>query len=202
MFRDFAQKMDPCLGIFWKFSGLALRAQKIFVILTKNGPMFRDLGVKNDTHVLGFFCQKPTHLGGTSPYSVSMEVPPGIRNQVQITLNIDIISRITNDYDVLWRKLWSKWVELVGVKRCTCLFTNTLKMFTRRITSLILFRRRNYLQFFTFWIFFNPTNYANLYLTIYSYILECLQYQNHGLRRNKRDLFTITVQGFVGYFIV
>ena len=51
MFRDFAQKMDPCLGIFWKFSGLALRAQKIFVILTKNGPMFRDLGVKNGTHV-------------------------------------------------------------------------------------------------------------------------------------------------------
>ena len=33
-----------------------------------------DLGVKNGTHV--FFCQKPTHLGGTSPYSVSMEVPP------------------------------------------------------------------------------------------------------------------------------
>ena len=51
MFRDFAQKMDPCLGIFWKFSGLALRAQKIFVILTKNGPMFRDLGVKNGTHI-------------------------------------------------------------------------------------------------------------------------------------------------------
>ena len=51
MFRDFAQKMDPCLGIFWKFSELALRAQKIFVILTKNGPMFRDLGVKNGTHV-------------------------------------------------------------------------------------------------------------------------------------------------------
>ena len=52
MFRDFAQKMDPCLGIFWKYSGLALRAQKIFVILTKNGPMFRDLGVKNSvTHV-------------------------------------------------------------------------------------------------------------------------------------------------------
>ena len=54
--------------------------------------------------------------------------------QVQITLNIDNISRITNDYDVLWRKLWSKWVELVSVKRCTCLFTNTLKMITRRIT--------------------------------------------------------------------
>ena len=51
MFRDFAQKIDPCLGIFLKFSGLALRAQKIFVILTKNGPMFRDLGVKNGTHV-------------------------------------------------------------------------------------------------------------------------------------------------------
>ena len=51
MFRDFAQKMDPCLGIFWKFSWLALRAQKSFVILTKNGPMFRDLGAKNGTHV-------------------------------------------------------------------------------------------------------------------------------------------------------
>ena len=97
--------------------------------------------------------------------------------QVQITLNIDIISRITNDYDVLWRKLRSKWVELVSVKRCTCLFTNTLKMITRRITSLILFRRRNYLQFFTFWIFFNPTNYASLYLTIYSFILECVQFK-------------------------
>ena len=39
MFRDIAQKMDPT------------RAQKIFVILTKNEPMFRDLGVKNGTHV-------------------------------------------------------------------------------------------------------------------------------------------------------
>ena len=115
-----------------------------------------------------------------------------VGNQVQITLNIDIISRITNDYDILWRKLRSEWVELVGVKWRTCLFTNTLKMITRRITSLILFRRRSYLQFFTFWIFFNPTNYANLYLTIYSFILECLQYQNYGLRWNKRDLFTIT----------
>ena len=63
MFRDFApktgyffkkflenfKKMDPCLGILGP----------------KMGPMFRD------------FCQKPTHLGGTSPYSVSMGVPPG-----------------------------------------------------------------------------------------------------------------------------
>ena len=76
MFRDFAQKMDPRLGIFWKFSGLALRAQKILVILTKNGPMFRDLGGQKWDPCLGIFCQKPTHLGGTSPYSVSMEVPP------------------------------------------------------------------------------------------------------------------------------
>ena len=72
----------------------------------------------------------------------------------------------------------------------------------RRITSLISFRCRNYLQFFTFWMFFNPTNYANLYLTIYSFILECLQYQNYGLRWNKRDLFTIVAYGFLGYFIV
>ena len=109
-------------------------------------------------------------------------------SEIQITLNIDIISRITNDYDILWRKLWSKWVELVSVQRCTCLFTHTLKMITRRNTSLILFRRKNYLQFFAFWIFFNP-NYANLYGTIHSFILECLQYQNYGLRWNKPNLF-------------
>ena len=28
MFRDFAQKMDPCLGIFWKFSGLLREPRK------------------------------------------------------------------------------------------------------------------------------------------------------------------------------
>ena len=50
MFRDFAQKMDPCLGNFLKIFWAPLQAQKIFVILTKNGPMFRDLGVKNGTH--------------------------------------------------------------------------------------------------------------------------------------------------------
>ena len=33
----------------------------------------------------------------------------------------------------------------------------------QQITRLISFRRRNYLQFFTFWIFFNPSNYANSY---------------------------------------
>ena len=37
--------MDPYLGILGP----------------KMGPMFRD-----------FFCQNPTHLGGTSPYSVSI----------------------------------------------------------------------------------------------------------------------------------
>ena len=42
--------MDPCLGIWG----------------SKMGPMFRDFFVKN----------RRTHLGGTSPYSVSMEVPP------------------------------------------------------------------------------------------------------------------------------
>ena len=40
--------MDPCLGILGP----------------KMGPMLRD------------FCQKPTHLGGTSPYNVSVGVPP------------------------------------------------------------------------------------------------------------------------------
>ena len=44
--------MDPCLGILGP----------------KMGPMFRDFFVKN----------RPI-LGGTSPYSVSMGVPPGLR---------------------------------------------------------------------------------------------------------------------------
>ena len=37
---------------------------------------------------------------------------------------------------------------------------------------------------------------------MYSFILECVQYQNYRLRLNKRDLFTIPAYGFVGYFIV
>ena len=76
-----------------------------------------------------------------------------VGNQVHMTLNIHIISRITNDFDVWCRKLLSKWVEPVSVKfreQCTCLFINTLKMITQRITSLILFCHRNYLQIFQF----------------------------------------------------
>ena len=30
MFRDFAQKMDPCLGIFWKFSGARVASPEFF----------------------------------------------------------------------------------------------------------------------------------------------------------------------------
>ena len=124
-------------------------------------------------------------------YSQEMLTTSEIKFKLHLISN-NIISRITNDYDVLWRKLWSKWVEVVSVKWCTCVFTNTLKMITQQITSLILFRHGNYLHFFTFWIFFNPTNHANLCLTMESFILECLQYQNYGLRWNKLDLFTIT----------
>ena len=47
--------MDPCLGILGQ----------------KMGPMFRD-----------FFVEKPTHLGSTSPYNVSMGVPPGLSLKV------------------------------------------------------------------------------------------------------------------------
>ena len=53
--------MDPCLGIWGP----------------KMGPMFRD------------FLSKPTHLGGTSPYSISVGVPPGIslrRRQIYISV--------------------------------------------------------------------------------------------------------------------
>ena len=44
MFRDFAPKMDPCLGIL-------LQKQAIFGKFLKNGPMIRDFGAKNGTHV-------------------------------------------------------------------------------------------------------------------------------------------------------
>ena len=48
MFRDFAPKMDLCLGIL-------LQKQDIFILIfrkfLKNGPMFRDFGAKNGTHV-------------------------------------------------------------------------------------------------------------------------------------------------------
>ena len=64
MFRDFAPKTGYFFKNFRKF--------------LKNGPMLRDFRAKNGTHVKGFFCQKPTHLGGTSPYSVFMGVPPGV----------------------------------------------------------------------------------------------------------------------------
>ena len=37
--------------------------------------MFRDFWGQKWDPCLGIFCQKPTHLGGTSPYSVSMGVP-------------------------------------------------------------------------------------------------------------------------------
>ena len=69
-------------------------------------------------------------------YFYSQEMLTTSEIKFKLHNNINIISPITNDYDVLWRKLWSKWVELIGVKRCTCLFTNTLKMITRRITIL------------------------------------------------------------------
>ena len=75
MFRDFAPKMDPCLGILLQKKAIF---KKIFRNFLKNGPMFRDFGAKNGTHVKGFFCQKQTNLGGTSPYSVSMGVPPRV----------------------------------------------------------------------------------------------------------------------------
>ena len=93
-----------------------------------------------------------------------------VRNQVHMTLNIHIISLIRNNYDVSCRKLLSKWVELVSVNDVHMfivhVFINILKMITQRITSLILFCRRNCLQFFTSWLFCNPTNHAYLYLPL------------------------------------
>ena len=43
MFRDFAPKMDPCLGILLQKQAIF---KQIFRKFKKNGPMFRDLGPK------------------------------------------------------------------------------------------------------------------------------------------------------------
>ena len=75
MFRDFAQKMDPCLGIFKNFLGSRCEPRKFLWFSRKMDPCLGIWGSKWDP-CLGIFCQKPTHLSGTSPYSVSMEVPP------------------------------------------------------------------------------------------------------------------------------
>ena len=48
MFRDFAPKMDPCLGILLQKQAIFL---KIFRNFLKNGPIFRDVGAKNGTHI-------------------------------------------------------------------------------------------------------------------------------------------------------
>ena len=62
MFRDF-------LKIFWA------RVENFCDFDEKWTHVYGFGGQKWDP-CLGIFCQKPTHLGGTSPYSVSMDVPP------------------------------------------------------------------------------------------------------------------------------
>ena len=73
MFRDFAPKMDPCLGIL-------LQKQAFFFLIfrkfKKKWTRVQGFWGQKWDPCLGIFCQKPTHLGGTSPYSVSMGVPP------------------------------------------------------------------------------------------------------------------------------
>ena len=108
-------------------------------------------------------------------------------------------SRITNDYDVLCRKLHCQ--NRLNLSACTMYMrVNMLKMITQQITSLILFRCRNYLQFFMSWIFCTPANHAYLFLTILSFILECCKYLNQDWWGNKSDLFTIKVNSFVLFF--
>ena len=60
MFRDFAQKMDPCLGIFWKIFWARVASSENFCDFdekldpclgiwgSKMGPMFRDFLSKTD----------------------------------------------------------------------------------------------------------------------------------------------------------
>ena len=109
---------------------------------------------------------------------------------------------------VMEAAVWSKWVGLVSVNdEHVCLYNvNTLKMITWRITSFILFHpriMRIYLQFFSLLVYLqsNKSRLLNIYLIFRSF-LECLKYQNYVLRGNKtkRDLSTITAEGFVCFF--
>ena len=75
------------------------------------------------------------------------------------TLSVGLQTILT--FDVENQMCWTCECE-----RCTCLFINTLKMIKQRITNLILLRHRNYLQFFTFWIFCNRTE-SRLCLKVY-----------------------------------
>ena len=51
MFRDCAPKMDTCLGILLQKQAIFFFFFLIFRKFLKNGPMFRDFGAKNGTHV-------------------------------------------------------------------------------------------------------------------------------------------------------
>ena len=75
MFRDFVPKMDPYLGILLQKQAIF---KQIFRKFKKMDPCLGILGPKMGPMLRDFFCQKPTHLGGTSPYSVFMGVPPGV----------------------------------------------------------------------------------------------------------------------------
>ena len=72
--------------------------------------MFRDFGAGQKWDpCLGIFYQKPTHLGGTSPYSFSMGVPPRVsKHFVSYDIITAIIERgITKSTD--HQKLLRKW---------------------------------------------------------------------------------------------
>ena len=69
---------------------------------------------------------------------------------------------------------------------CTCVFINMLKMKTQRITSLIcsatgIICNFSLLEHFAI----QQIIMCFLYLTIYSFNLECCKYLNYDLRRNK-----------------
>ena len=73
MFRDFAPKMDPCLGILLQKQAIFY---KIFRKFLKNGPMFRDFGAKNGTYVYGFFVKNRPIWAAHPRIAFLWEYPP------------------------------------------------------------------------------------------------------------------------------
>ena len=70
------------------------------MILTKNGPMFRDLGVKNGTHVYGFFVKnRPIWAAHPRTAFLWKYPPPGYITWSSVNVNRDTV----NDFSLIGR---------------------------------------------------------------------------------------------------
>ena len=112
MFRDFAPKTGY---FFFKFSEIFLKMDPC----------------------LGIFCQKPTHLGGTSPYSVSMGVPPPPRSIIRsANYHLTNISRARKMLTTEAAQLAVHTLVTSRLDYCNSLFTGINKSLITRLQNV------------------------------------------------------------------